>query len=122
MAPLVDPDRLRAYKDALSNWSTTDYIRFELNEQADRWIRTELDGISYREIKRLMHEYVAEGGVIDEQRETRELWSDIWEFRYDLRFVIQGKPVYTETRLKYQPPFVPDVSWILVVNVHAPSS
>ena len=67
-----------------------------------------------------MHEYGAEGGVIDEQRETRDLWSDNYEFHHDLRFVIQGKPVYIETRLNYRLPIVPDDSWILVVSVHDP--
>jgi hypothetical protein len=40
--PLIEPDRLAAYRDALSNWSVTDYIQFELTETAHRWIRKEL--------------------------------------------------------------------------------
>jgi hypothetical protein len=119
--PLADPIRLQAYKDALSNWSYKGYIRFELTEQSYRWIRRELDNIPTQELGRLMHEYVASGGEIDEQPETRPEWSDAYEFHHDLRFTIQDKRVYVETRLKYRIPFVPDESWILVVNVHGPS-
>lgn len=67
-----------------------------------------------------MYEYVANGGVIDEVRETRPEWSDEFEFHYDLRLTIADCPVYIETRLYHRIPVVPDDSSILVVNVHAP--
>lgn len=118
MPPLADPDRLRAYIDALQNWRFKGFIRFELTEQSFRWIQRELEDVSLRDIKQLMHEFVAQGGEIDEVREIRAGWSDQFEFHYDLRFTIQDKPVYIETRLFYQVPVVPDSSWILVVNVH----
>lgn len=117
MAPLTDPTRLEAYKDALGNWSFGDYIEFRLTETAYRWIKRELDNISLKEIGRLMYEYVEAGGEIDEVRETRPEWSDQYEFHHDLRFTIQDQPVYIETRLKYQIPVVPDDSTILVVNI-----
>ncbi|MCI0463154.1 MAG: hypothetical protein L0Z62_39915 [Gemmataceae bacterium] len=120
MPPLTDPTRLAAYRDALGNWKVTDYIQFDLTEEAYRWLRRELDNISLKEIGRLMCEYVAAGGEIDEQPETRPEWSDEYEFHYDLRFTIQDRPVYIETRLNYRLPLVPDESWLLVVNVHAP--
>lgn len=118
MAPLTDPVRLEAYKDALGNWNYDGYIEFELTETAYRWVKRELNNITLKEIGRLMHEYVATGGVIDEVRETRPEWSDDYEFHYDLRFTIQGKPVYIETRLNYRLPLVPDDSTILVANIH----
>jgi len=120
VALLVDPVRLQAYRDALSNWSFTGYIQFELTEQSYRWIRAQFDNISTREIGRSMYEYVATGGEIDEVAETRPEWSDRYQFHYDLRFALRGKAVYVETRLHYSVPVVPDSSWILVVNVHAP--
>ena len=120
MAPLTDPTRLEAYKDALGNWYFDGYIRFELTETAYEWIKRELDNISLKEIGRLMHEHVAAGGRIDEVRETRPEWSGAYEFDYDLRFTIQDRRVYIETRLDYQIPIVRDDSTILVVNVHAP--
>jgi len=73
-----------------------------------------------REIARLMHEYVAQGGVIDEVVERRAEWFDKYRYHYDLRFVIDDRPVYVETRLHYRSPVVPDDSWICVVNIHAP--
>lgn len=120
MPPLTDPDRLAAYGDVLRNWNVTDYIQFDLTEQAFRWIRRELGNITLKEIGRLMYEYVAAAGKVDEVPETRPEWSDRHEYHWDLRFVIQDKPVYIETRLRYRLPIVPDESWILVVNIHEP--
>ena len=119
MAPLTDPIRLSAYLDALVNWNFAGYIRFELPSSSQNWIKRELRNILLREIGRQMHEYVAGGGEIDEVRETRPEWSH-YEFHYDLRFTIDNKPVYIETRLEYHVPLVPDDSRIIVVNVHAP--
>jgi hypothetical protein len=120
MAPLTDPDRLEAYKNALNNWRFEGYIEFDLTQQAHDWIRRELPNVSLREIVQLMHEYVESGGVIDEIRETREEWSDKYEYHYDLRFLICSKPVYFETRLICRLPYIPDEPRIEVVNVHAP--
>jgi hypothetical protein len=120
VAKLVDPTRLAAYNDALANWRFEDYIKFSLTEQSYAWVRRELDGITLTRIKELMHEYVANGGEIDEQRETREPWVREHHFHHDLRFTIEGVPVYIETRLHLRLPFVPDEPWIEVVNIHAP--
>jgi hypothetical protein len=120
VAPLKDSDRLNAYKDALSNWQFAGYIEFELNETAYRWLRRELDGVTTRELGRLMHEHVLQGGEIDEVPEKRLEWAYEYEFHYDLRFSIQGNPIYIETRLRFRPPYVPDSAWILLVNVHEP--
>ncbi|MCI0376890.1 MAG: hypothetical protein L0215_04745 [Gemmataceae bacterium] len=116
---MTDLDRLAAYRDALGNWSVTDYIQFELTEEAHRWIRRELGGITLKEIGRLMYDYVAAGGEIDETPETRPEWSDPYEFHHDLRLTIHETPVYIETRLHHRLPVTPDESWILVVNIHA---
>ena len=120
MAALTDPDRLKAYRDAMANWQIAEYVQFALNDTAYRWVRRELDGISLQEIRRLMAEHVAAGGEIDEVREKRPEWSGEYEFHHDLRIIIQGQSAYIETRLHFRPPFVPDKSWIEVVNIHAP--
>ena len=120
MASLTDPERLKAYRDAAANWQFTGFVRFQLNEAAYKWLRTRLDDVSTKELARLIAEFVAGGGEIDEVREVRELWQDDYEFHYDLRFAIQGKPVYVETRLLFSPPFKADESSILVVNIHDP--
>jgi hypothetical protein len=120
MAPLTNPERLRAYENALSNWSFEGYVEPELTDQAYHWIRQILGDFEIKELFRLMYEYVRAGGEVDEVRETRPEWSGSFEFHYDLRFPVRGKPVYVETRLKYRSPFIPDEPTILVMNVHAP--
>jgi hypothetical protein len=117
--PLTDPDRLAAYKDALRNWNISDYIQFELTEQAYRWVSRELGGITLKEIGRLLYEHVAANGEIDEVVETRPEWYGLFEFHHDVRLAIGGKHTYVETRLHYRIPVVTDESWILVVNIHA---
>jgi hypothetical protein len=118
--PLSDSDRLAAYRDALGNWSFTDYIQFELTEEAYRWVRRELLDVTFKDLGRLMCEHVVGGGEIEEVPETRAEWRELHEFHYDLRLQIAGKAVYVETRLNYRLPIVADESWILVVNIHAP--
>lgn len=118
MPPLTDPDRRKAYLDALGNWNCTDYVQFELSEQAQRWIRTKLGTISRKEIARLMCEYVEAGGKVDETVEQRPEWRDEFEFHHDLRFSIEGVEVYIETRLIYRLPVKEDESYIIVVNIH----
>jgi len=118
VAFLTDPERLMAYRDAAANWQFEGFVCFQLNESAHKWLRIELDDVSTRELARLIAEFIAGGGEIDEVREMRALWRDHYEFHYDLRFAIQGKPVYIETRLLFSPPFKSDESSILVVNLH----
>jgi hypothetical protein len=65
-----------------------------------------------------MHEHVMAGGDIDEVPETRQEWSDQYEFHHDLRLTIRKKRVYIETRLNHRLPVVADESWILAVNIH----
>ncbi len=120
MARLTDPDRLAAYLDALGNWNVEGYVRFELNEPSHRWIERNLGSLQYRDIKQLMHDYVViKGGEIDEVAEKPD-WVERYgyEFHHDLRFTIQGVPVFIETRLKYRPPFTADEPEIIVVSVH----
>ena len=117
MPRLTDPTRLAAYRDALNNWSVIDFIQFDLTVEARRWIKRELGDISFKEIKRLMYEFVANGGEIDGVKETRPEWAD-HEYHYDLRIMVKNKSVYIETRLNYREPLVPDESSILVVNIH----
>jgi hypothetical protein len=120
VAKLVDPTRLEAFKNALANWKFEGYVQFNLTDNSYRWIRCQLDGITLIGLKELMNEYVTNGGEIDEQRETRDPWAQEHHFHYDLRFTIQGVPVYFETRLHLRLPYIPDEPWIEVVNVHAP--
>ncbi len=114
MAPLTDPVRLNAYRNALRNWKYTGFVTWK--EEAARWVRRELEGSPIKEIARLMHEYVEGGGEIDEQRETRE-WLE-GEYHYDLRFPIGGRWIYIETLLSFEDPEDPDDPTICVVSIH----
>ncbi len=115
MARLTDPDRLAAYLDALNNWACEGCISFDkFSKEGARYLR-EL-GVKQRELKELMHKYVAAGGEIDEVREKSK--DSEFEFHHDLRFTIKGRLVYVETRLKYSIPFETLKSTIFVVNVH----
>jgi len=119
LAPLTDPTRLAAYKDALANWNYAGFIQFELTETARNFIKRELSNITFKEIGRLMHKHVESGGEIDEVPETRSEWAE-YKFHYDLRLTIQEKPIYIESRLNHKIIFVPDESTIIVVSIHAP--
>ncbi len=116
MPPLSDPERLRCYRNALSNWSCTGYIQF--NERAWSWLRRVLPGFTQRELARLLHQHVKDGEEIDEQVETRPEWRDRHEFHHDLRVRIRDRLVYFETRLIYRNPDDPDDPFIEVVNAH----
>jgi len=116
MAPLNDPERLRCYLNALANWGITGYVNFL--KHTEDWLRAELAHLPAREVSRLLHDYVAAGGTIDEQVETREHWRELYEFHHDLRLPIGGRVIYFETRLIYRHPDDPDDPVLYVVNIH----
>jgi hypothetical protein len=114
MAPLTDPVRLTAYRNALANWPFTGFVTWK--ERAAEWVRRELEGFTTKEIARLMHEHVERGGQIDEQRETREGLEG--GYHYDLRFPVGGRWLYIETLLCFRNPEDPDDPTIRVVSIH----
>ena len=118
MPPLTDPDRLQAISDALSNWNCTGFIRLELSETAQDYLRDELGITSAKELGRLLFGYFASGGGIDEVPEVRPGWLEDWDYHHDFRLTINGRRVYVEVRLCCSFPFRPDESSILVVNIH----
>lgn len=115
MAPLTDPVRLKAYRNALANWKYEGYVRWK--EVPACWVRREFAGWTQKAIAEQMYLYVAAGGEIDEQPETREDWLES-KFHYDLRIQIGGRRIYIETLLFYHDPDDPDDPTIHVVNVH----
>jgi hypothetical protein len=118
MPSLNDPERLRCYQNALANWKYEGYVDF--SECAWRWIQAAFPTYTRRQLGRLLQEFVAGGGKIDEQIETREEWRDQHGFHHDLRVRIKGRLVYLETRLIYRNPIDPDDPRIEVVNAHDP--
>lgn len=110
-----DPDaRLRCFKNALRNWNFRGYVRFK--PVADEWLRQQL-GVSEREVARELHDYVENGGMVEEQTERRPEWDD-YEFHFDLRVPIAGRHVYFEALLFCEDPDDPDDPTIFVVSVH----
>ena len=67
-----------------------------------------------------MYDYVAAGGEINEAREKNKDYVKDYGFEYlhELRFPINGRVVYVETRLDYRLPVETLESTIYVVNVH----
>ena len=116
MARLTDAEQLTAYENALSNHRFDGYIVW--TPVADQWVRKNLDGLSTSDVARRMYEYVVEqGGAVDRVEEKRPEWSS-HDYHYDLRFPIDGRRVYIETRLSYEDPDDPDDPTILVANIH----
>jgi hypothetical protein len=117
MPPLTDPERLRCYLNALRGWRLSNVVFFE--DLALKWLRANLSqAYAEKALAKLLHDHVAAGGEIDEVKETREHWRDLYAYHYDLRVVIEGRRVYFETRLEYRDPDDPDDPVIRVVNAH----
>jgi hypothetical protein len=115
VARLTDPERLKCYLNALSNWRYTGYV--QLTDFAEREFKRLGLGIEVRELQRLLAEFVERGGEIDQVEETRPEWRD-WDYHYDLRLTISGRKLYVETRLLYRDANDPDDPVIIVVNIH----
>jgi hypothetical protein len=98
MPRLTDPDILARYKQALCDWTVTGAI--ELVGRAHEGLRTTLEGVTVLHFKEALYRYVClEGGEIDQVKELREPWRNLWEWHYDLRPTINGVKLYVETRL-----------------------
>lgn len=115
--PDVQKDRLRCFANALANWKYEGYVVFK--KRAQQWLRDELSSYSADEIRRLLHEFVVNGGagVIDEQPETRREYVS-YEFHYDLRVHIDNRLIYFESILLCDDPNDPDDPRIVVVSIH----
>ncbi|MBN2445491.1 MAG: hypothetical protein JXO22_02115 [Phycisphaerae bacterium] len=114
MSSLTDPERLDAYKTALSFWAVNCYVHWR--ERVARDFRRDYD-MGMREFGRLMFEHINAGNVPDEVPETRERWRDEFDYHYDMRFDVPGwGRLYVETVLETGRE--PDDARITVVNVH----
>jgi hypothetical protein len=111
-----DPEaRLRCFRSALRNWQVQGYLEFK--KVAQRWLLDELPDWSLRDIRKEMHKFVEDGGLVDEQVERRPEYSH-YEFHYDLRFKIAERAIYFETVLIVEDADDPDDPIVLVVSVH----
>jgi predicted lipid-binding transport protein (Tim44 family) len=125
MARLTDPDILERYKQVLTDWAITGAV--ELTEQAIRELRATLEGgvveegvegVTVQGFKKELYQFVCnKNGEIDQVKENRQEWRELWEWHYDLRPTIKGVKLYVETRL-YPDSFASrDEPRILVVRV-----
>lgn len=115
MATLTDAEILKCFKNALANWRYDGFTI--LADIAADWLDNEIPNLKPRDLARLMHDYVAAGGIIDQQKETRPEWTT-HDFHYDFRIPYAGRNLYIETRLICEKPDDPDDPIIHVVNIH----
>jgi hypothetical protein len=113
--------RLRCFKTVLRNEANRlvardpDYVVFK--KRAQEWLGRELPEHTLRAICRILHEFVAGGGAIDEQAEARPEYAH-YGFHFDLRVSIGERRVYIETVLEFEDADDEDDLTIVVVNVH----
>ena len=117
-----DPEgRLRCYSNVLRNEANRlvardlDYVR--LKKRPEQWLWGELPEYTLKEICRMLHEHVVNGGEIDEQKENRQEYAHR-RFHYDLRVLIGGRRIYFETVLEFEDADDEDDLTIVVVNAH----
>lgn len=97
MARLTDQELLALFREALSEWRADGYVVWK--RLAAEWLQRELEGYTQKSIANLMHEHVEAGGEIDQVKERRERYRDLYDFHFDIRLKIDGRRVYIETTL-----------------------
>src|SRR5262245_55033343 len=112
MPPLIDPAILAQFQAVLVNWNYTGYVTAK--DVVLEWIANSLGGLTLKDVARAMHDFVAAGGVIDQQPERRPEWS-MWPYHYDFRLPLAGRQLYIETILKDDDPNDPTIA---IVSIH----
>jgi hypothetical protein len=114
MGSVKDPAALDRYRRVLVELShVRDYILWQ--EGALDRLSRHLPNTTAALIHRLMHDYAAAGGMIDQVEETRDEYK-WWKFHYDLRLPISGQRIYIETVFDDHDDL--DDCVIHVVNIH----
>lgn len=112
MPLLTDPEILAQFRAVLANWNYTDYV--VAKDTVLNWIANNLRGWELKDVAHAMHDFLASGGVIDQQKETRPEWNT-WPYHYDFRLTLAGKARYIETLLNDDDPRDPTIR---VVSIH----
>src|SRR5437899_1289082 len=105
MPPLTDVALLKCFRNALANWRYEGFL--VLTDVAQHWLKFELPGITVRDLGRHLYQFIAAGGIIDQQKETRPEWST-YDFHFDFRIPLKSRLLYIETRLACDHPDDPD--------------
>jgi hypothetical protein len=95
MAPLRDPDLLKKFLEALTEWRCDGYIVWK--RRAAEWLRKNLDGCTQQTVNKAMHDHFVDGGEIDQTKENYEGYRDTHPYHYDFRLSVDGRPLYIET-------------------------
>lgn len=115
MAKLTDPEIERCYHNALRNWNYDGFIVYEKDGAEGLLLHV---GMAPKDFSKLLHDFVlVQGGEIDQVVEQRPNWIGQWSHHYDLRPVVNGVPIYVETRLRYRDARDPDDPVIHVVHI-----
>jgi hypothetical protein len=112
MPPLTDPVVLDQFRAVLANWNYTGYVTAK--DLALDWIAKHLGGLALKDVAKAMHDFLQQGGAIDQIRETRPEW-DHWPFHYDFRLPLGGRDLYIEVLMQDDDPRDPTVH---VVSIH----
>ena len=112
MPPLTDPAILAQFRKVLGEWNCTGYVT--VKAVAQHWITVNLGEIDSKDIARAMFEFLQEGGVIDQVKETRPEWN-IWPYHYDFRLPLAGRQLYIEAILVDDDPNDPTIE---IVSIH----
>src|SRR5438128_12002476 len=112
MPPLTEPTILAQFQAVLANWNYTGYVTAK--DVALEWIANNLAGMTLKDVAKALHQFLAGGGVIDQQPERRAEWS-AWPYHYDFRLQLAGRDVYIETILQDDDP---KETTIHIVSIH----
>ena len=112
MPPLTDPAVLAQFQKVLAEWNCTGYITAK--EVARHWITNQLGGLNLKAVAKAMHDFLQQGGMIDQVKETRPEWS-AWPHHYDFRLLLAGRSIYIETVLQDDDPNDPTIE---IVSIH----
>jgi hypothetical protein len=93
MGKVKDPAALARFKEILSFWRYTGYVRWK--RVAADWVDKELEGLAPRAIAELMWNHVDEVSQVVEDRPEFVAY----RFHYDFRLPISGRRIYIETVL-----------------------
>ncbi|MBI1914203.1 MAG: hypothetical protein HYS12_05625 [Planctomycetes bacterium] len=85
-----------------------------IKDTADDWAGKNLSNFSLKALAKLMHDHVQNGGVINQQPETRPEWNDR-DFHYDFHLSWAGHVLYVERVLVDDNPRNP---YIDIVSIH----
>jgi hypothetical protein len=112
MPPLTDPMILATFKKVLAEWNCTGYVT--IKEIARHWIINNLNGHNLKTVAKAMHEFLLQGGEIEQVKEARPEWN-LWPYHYDFRLILNGRSVYIETILQDDDPTDETIE---IVSIH----